>query len=187
MPDLLDPINTPVIAESQNDIMIKDIMELKKAESLSPTHNPRRWKEQFHFKDDGTLWVNIDNTWVQVGGGVKIAKGTGTTASNTTTTISTPFKPKFIRIQCGFAWPSIEIRSSSDCSATESAGTSGIILCKVGATYPAIRNISKILSIVNVNDVEAAAAEISNWGEDSISLTWITSTITTGYHYEIIG
>jgi len=35
----------------------------KQAQSGDPTYNPREYKEQFYFQDDGSLWVCINNIW----------------------------------------------------------------------------------------------------------------------------
>lgn len=51
---------------SSDDIFIKELTDIKKAESLTPTNNPRRFIEQIYFKDDGTAWANINNSWVRL-------------------------------------------------------------------------------------------------------------------------
>jgi len=53
---------------SENDTFILNERDIKKAQSGSPETKgiePKEYKEQFYFQDDGTLWVNIANTWKQ--------------------------------------------------------------------------------------------------------------------------
>jgi len=40
--------------------------EIKKAQTNNPTYEPTNYKEQFYFKDDGSLWVNINKQWVNI-------------------------------------------------------------------------------------------------------------------------
>jgi len=37
--------------------------EIKKTGTGDPTYKPRNFKEQFYFEDNGSLWINIGNTW----------------------------------------------------------------------------------------------------------------------------
>jgi hypothetical protein len=46
-----------------NDTTQRDLIDIKKPQSGVPTHTPKRFVEQFHFQNDGTLWVYINNTW----------------------------------------------------------------------------------------------------------------------------
>ena len=37
--------------------------EIKHTGSGHPTYKPTNYKEQFYFEDNGSLWINIGNTW----------------------------------------------------------------------------------------------------------------------------
>jgi hypothetical protein len=46
-----------------NDTFIEKSREIKQTGVGHPTYNPTEFKEQFYFEDNGSLWVNIGNTW----------------------------------------------------------------------------------------------------------------------------
>lgn len=46
-----------------NDTFVENIKKIKTVGSGHPTYNPRDFKEQFYFEDNGSMWVNINNTW----------------------------------------------------------------------------------------------------------------------------
>lgn len=58
--------------------------DIKKSQTNAPTHNPVNYKEQFYFQDDGTLWVNINNSWKSfTGSGGKVSASNSATQTIT--------------------------------------------------------------------------------------------------------
>jgi hypothetical protein len=48
---------------------INSLLNIKQAQSGTPAYTPKSFSDQFYFKSDGTLWVYINNVWVQTGAG----------------------------------------------------------------------------------------------------------------------
>jgi len=51
------------LVKVQDDSVLYNI---KQAETWAPTYNPKTYKEQFYFQDDGSMWANINNVWTKV-------------------------------------------------------------------------------------------------------------------------
>jgi len=58
-----EPLDLEPLRKVEDDSVLYNI---KKASSWAPTYNPTSYKEQFYFQDNWKLWVNINNTWVQI-------------------------------------------------------------------------------------------------------------------------
>ena len=111
----LIPINPNPIMPTENlsDIITRDVMDIKESQPNDPAYTPKRFKEQFHFKDDGSLWININNNWVKFG--VSTASGMASRASSSTGAQ---------KISCGFRPKIIKITAQSIASGTDNNGTS---------------------------------------------------------------
>jgi hypothetical protein len=63
------PINTDIIFDTSKadvETFITKIRDIKKAETGHPDTKgiePKEFKDQFYFEDNGSVWIFINNTW----------------------------------------------------------------------------------------------------------------------------
>src|ERR1035438_3432327 len=60
-------VKTPDSTETPQPNAMTDLTKIKQAQSASPTYIPTSFADQFYFKSDGTFWVYINGTWVNIG------------------------------------------------------------------------------------------------------------------------
>lgn len=184
-----ESIPTSNIDLPKTDYTQYDLSDIQQAQSGVPTHKPKKWKDQFYMRDDGTLWVYINNVWVQVGAGLKVAKGTATSpASEGAVGVSVGFAPKFVKITAFL--DSSTVHAFSICSATSTSNDAGFKVYRYNSTNAFMTNgsVTGIIDIASTNDGSSVVyALLSSFDADGFTLDFQNTTNQCTYIWEAFG
>lgn len=139
---------------------------------------------------DGTnyyKYLRINNTWIEVGGSVKIAIGTAQAPASTgTVVVSVGFRPKIIRINT--AMTTASYTGASWGRATTASDNSAIYSYYDGFTVSFDWTSSFIIAAPNdTGGSSKCAANLSAIGETSFTLNFQDVTARPYYHWEAVG
>lgn len=153
------------------------------ARADTPTNPiPKTFKEQFYFKTDGTLWINMDGTWEQfVTPTSNVATGNGTSpASISTQDITCGFRPKVIQIKAETPDVGTSFGTASG-TANEAQQVIPSYVETTGSTY--LRNTLTTAYIVQIGDHAAnyILGKISFISNDMFRINWTQTDDTCGY------
>lgn len=176
-----------------NDIFTESFItrqdKILKSGSGQPSYNPRNFKEQFYFEDNGTLWVNINNVWRSFGSSNVVCGNSTHTGEQSDIVFNVGFTPKVLKIT-GIVNASTAMALSIGYATSVSEQKCKVIYeykLESGNYRPITENYNNILNCLDDFGSSASYGEIIAWGNNSITLRLYATSFNLNYQYEILG